>query len=115
MLIQLSMSLCESLSRFTLRLNRRPDLTRRLRSSRDDEGATKTVAESSAETIQKIFKTCLMDRASGRKPEGKKVGVYMFANLVLKLLFAVGPPLCSTNLGSDVSAPCSAKEPTWQT
>ncbi|PHH88059.1 hypothetical protein CDD83_8058 [Cordyceps sp. RAO-2017] len=89
MLIQLSMSLCESLARFTLRLHRRPDLTRRLFRARDEEGGKKTVAESSAETIQKIFKTCLMDRSSGRKPEGKKVGVYMFANLVLKLLFAV--------------------------
>ncbi|KAF4513464.1 hypothetical protein G6O67_000732 [Ophiocordyceps sinensis] len=107
MLIQLSMSLCESLSRFTLRLNRRPDLTRRLRSSRDDEGATKTVAESSAETIQKIFKTCLMDRASGRKPEGKKVGVYMFANLVLKLLFA-----CKrTNLANMIFRNMSASSP----
>lgn len=92
MLIQLSMSLCETLARFTLRLSRRPDLTRRLRST-DDETGGKSVAESSAEIIQKIFTTCLTDRSSGRfsKPEGKKVGVYMFANLVLKLLFAVRP------------------------
>ncbi|KAH6996274.1 hypothetical protein BKA56DRAFT_473266 [Ilyonectria sp. MPI-CAGE-AT-0026] len=86
MLLKTSMSLSETLARFTMRLNRRPDLTRRLRSVDDD----KTIAESSAEIIQKIFTTCLTDRSSGRysKPEGKKIGVYMFANLVLKLLFA---------------------------
>lgn len=89
MLLQVSMSLSETLSRLTMGLNRRPDLTRRLRVA-DDDGR-KSIAESSAEIIQKIFTTCLTDRTSGRysKPEGKKIGVYMFANLVLKLLFAV--------------------------
>lgn len=86
MLLQASMSLSETLARLTMTLNRRPDLTRRLRAGDED----KSVAESSAEIIQKIFTTCLTDRSSGRysQPEGKKVGVYMFANLVLKLLFA---------------------------
>lgn len=87
MLLKTSMSLSETLARLTMSLNRRPELTRRLRALDED----KTIAESSAEIIQKIFTTCLTDRSSGRyaKPEGKKVGVYMFANLVLKLLFAV--------------------------
>lgn len=92
MLLKTSMSLSETLARLTMTLNRRPDLTRRLRSADED----KTIAESSAEIIQKIFTTCLTDRSSGRysKPEGKKIGVYMFANLVLKLLFAARvPPL----------------------
>lgn len=80
------MSLSETLARLTMTLNRRPDLTRKLRAG--DEDSRKSVAEASAEIIQKIFTTCLTDRSSGRKPEGKKVGVYMFANLVLKLLFA---------------------------
>ncbi|KAI5463368.1 hypothetical protein BGZ63DRAFT_462648 [Mariannaea sp. PMI_226] len=86
MLLKTSMSLSETLARFTMTLNRRPDLTRHLRSVDED----KSIAESSAEIIQKIFTICLTDRSSGRdaKPEGKKVGVYMFANLVLKLLFA---------------------------
>ncbi|KAL7950283.1 hypothetical protein V8C42DRAFT_310050 [Trichoderma barbatum] len=88
MLLQVSMSLSETLARLTMNLNRRPDLTRRLRVVDDDN--RKSVAESSAEIIQKIFTTCLTDRSGTRtsKPEGKRVGVYMFANLVLKLLFA---------------------------
>ncbi|KAK5998531.1 Protein CSN12-like protein [Cladobotryum mycophilum] len=88
MLLQVSMSLSETLSRLTMNLNRRPDLTRRLRVVDDDN--RKSVAESSAEIIQKIFTTCLTDRSGSRtsRPEGKRVGIYMFANLVLKLLFA---------------------------
>jgi nuclear mRNA export protein PCID2/THP1 len=92
MLLKTSMSLSESLSRLTMMLSKRPDLTMRLRST--DEDNRKSIAESSAEVIQKIFTTCLTDRSSARdsKPQGKKVGVYMFANLVLRLLFAVGSP-----------------------
>lgn len=90
MLLKASMALSETLARLTMMLNRRPDLTRSLMHA-GDEDSRKSIAESSAEIIQKIFTTCLTDRSSGRfsKPEGKKIGVYMFANLVLKLLFAV--------------------------
>ncbi|KAM0404163.1 hypothetical protein ACHAQC_001784 [Fusarium culmorum] len=86
MLLKTSMSLSETLARLTMSLSRQPELARRLRAVDED----KTIAESSAEIIQKIFTTCLTDRSSGRydRPEGKKIGVYMFANLVLKLLFA---------------------------
>lgn len=89
MLLKTAMSLCESLSRLTMMLSKRPDLTRQIRNVDADD--RKSIAETSAEIIQKIFTTCLTDRSSTRysKPEGKKVGVYMFANLVLKLLFAV--------------------------
>ncbi|TQV98706.1 hypothetical protein V2A60_007587 [Cordyceps javanica] len=89
MLLQASMSLSETLARLTMMLNRRPDLARKLRAAAADED--KSVAESSAEIIQKIFTTCLTDRSGSSrhgKPEGKRAGVYMFANLVLKLLFA---------------------------
>jgi hypothetical protein len=57
------------------------------------EGERKSVVESAADIIQKIFTSCLTDRSSTRwtVPKGKKVGVYIFANLVLKLLFTVGP------------------------
>ncbi|KAJ0158583.1 PCI domain-containing protein [Colletotrichum tanaceti] len=90
MLLKTAMSLCESLARLTMMLSRRPDLTRNIRNVDADD--RKSIAESSAEIIQKIFTTCLTDRSSARysKPEGKKIGVYMFANLVLKLLFADG-------------------------
>lgn len=56
-----------------------------------EEGERKSIAESTADIIQKIFTSCLMDRSSTRwtQPKGKKAGVYLFANLVLKLLISV--------------------------
>lgn len=72
-------------------LNKRPDLTKKLRTVDAGEEDQKSIVESTAEVIQKIFTTCLTDRSSQRfaKPEGKKIGVYIFANVTLKLLFAV--------------------------
>ncbi|CAG9997691.1 unnamed protein product [Clonostachys byssicola] len=89
MLLKTSMSLSDVLARLTMTLNRRPELTRQLRTSNDDE-SRKSIAESSAEIIQKIFTACLNDRSSDRSspPKGKRVAIYIFANLVLKLLFA---------------------------
>ncbi|VUC27197.1 unnamed protein product, partial [Clonostachys rosea] len=89
MLLKTSMTLSDVLARLTMTLNRRPELTRQLRTSNDDE-SRKSIAESSAEIIQKIFTACLNDRSSDRSspPKGKRVAIYIFANLVLKLLFA---------------------------
>lgn len=75
-------------------LNKRPDLTKKLRTMDTGEEDQKSVVENTAEIIQKVFTACLTDRSSQRfaRPEGKKVGVYIFANVVLKLLFAVCSP-----------------------
>ncbi|KAJ9154826.1 hypothetical protein NKR23_g2529 [Pleurostoma richardsiae] len=83
-----SISLSESLSNLAMILNRRPDLLNARRTVSGDE-ERKSVVETAADIIQKIFTSCLTDRSSQRfaKPEGKKIGVYIFANLVLKLLF----------------------------
>ncbi len=91
MMLNTSISLSESLSKLVMVLNKRPDLTSMLKLASGDE-ERKSIVENTADTIQKIFTTCLTDRTSTRwsKPEGKKVGVYIFANLVLKLLFTVG-------------------------
>jgi hypothetical protein len=79
-------------------LDKRPDLTSRLRKVANvDQGETrKSLVEGTAESIQRAFTMCLTERSSNRngiakdgKPEGKKVGIYSFANLVLKLLFQV--------------------------
>lgn len=78
-------------------LDKRPDLTRRMVEVKDvDQGEKKTLVESTAETIQRAFTLCLNERTTSRngigrdgKPEGKKIGIYSFANMVLKLLFKV--------------------------
>jgi nuclear mRNA export protein PCID2/THP1 len=94
MLLKTSMSLSEALSQLTMMLNKRPELMTGQRRTTGGEEERKSLAEMSAEIIQKIFTTCLTDRSVARngRPEGKKIGVYMFANLVLRLLFAVSVP-----------------------
>ena len=93
MLLETSMSLSESLSRLVMGLNRQPQLLARIQGDMtgDESGERKSIVELAADVIQKIFTSCLTDRSSDRRqpPRGKKVAVYLFANLTLKLLFAV--------------------------
>lgn len=97
------LSLSAALAKLAVNLDRRPELTAHLlrRTSTvamlDDAESSKTLAEGTAELLQRAFTTCLTDRSAGPpgvtnrsgRPEGKKVGIYTFANLVLKLLFQV--------------------------
>jgi hypothetical protein len=98
MLLQTSMALSESLSKLVMHLTRQPDLLAEIEGDMTGEeaGERKSIVELAADIIQKIFTSCLTDRSSTRwsPPRGKKVAVYLFANLTLKLLFAVSeiPP-----------------------
>lgn len=87
------MSLSESLSKLVMGLNRQPELLAQIEGdmASDEAGERKSIVEMAADIIQKIFTSCLTDRSSTRwqPPKGKKVAVYLFANLTLKLLFAV--------------------------
>jgi lauroyl/myristoyl acyltransferase len=96
-----TMQLCTALAKLAMTLEKRPDLTRNLRKlSTSDQGEQRqTLVEGTAESIQRAFTMCLTERSTNRigvgrdgKPEGKKVGIYLFANLVLKLLFQVHFP-----------------------
>lgn len=91
-----AIQLSTALAKLAMTLDKRPDLTRRLRRVADvDAGENrKTLVEGTAETIQRAFTVCLTERTTNRngvgadgKPEGKKVGIYSFANLALKLFF----------------------------
>lgn len=92
MLLQTSLSFSESLSRLVMGLNRQPELIAQIQGDMtgDEGGEKKSIVELAADVIQKIFTSCLTDRSSNRwsPPKGKKVAVYLFANLTLKLLFA---------------------------
>jgi hypothetical protein len=96
-MLSTTIQLSSDLTRLALQLDKRPDLTRRLRQVTNvDQGETrKTLVEGTAESIQRAFTVCLTERSSNRngikdgKPEDKKVGIYSFANMVLKLLFTV--------------------------
>ncbi|KAI1770859.1 thiolase [Hypoxylon cercidicola] len=90
-MLQTSISLCSSLSKLTMTLNKRPDLIQKLAALQAGDEERKSVIEVTAEIMQKFFITCLTDRSSPRyaQPTGKKVGVYIFANKTLKLLTMV--------------------------
>jgi hypothetical protein len=93
-----AIQLAYGLAKLAMMLDKRPDLTRRLRKVVNvDEGESrKTLVEGTAESIQRAFTVCLTERSTNAnglgkdgKPEGKKVGIYSFANLALKLYFQV--------------------------
>lgn len=90
-LLQTCLSLSESMSRLVIGLTSQPELMAKIRDGSADNDPDKSLVELTAETIQKIFTSCLGDRTSGRfaPPKGKKTHVYIFANLTLRLLFAV--------------------------
>lgn len=92
-----AIQLSAALATLARSLDRRPDLTRRLRKTADQDESAKSLVEKTAETIQRAFTLCLSERTShpsgvgaDGRPESKKIGIYAFANLVLKLLFQVG-------------------------
>ncbi|KAK4204892.1 hypothetical protein QBC40DRAFT_147985, partial [Triangularia verruculosa] len=90
MLLQTSMSLSESLSKLVMSLTRQPEVLALIEGDETGDGESKSIVEMAADIIQKFFTSCLGDRSSTRwaPPKGKKVAVYLFANLTLKLLFA---------------------------
>lgn len=93
-LLQTCLSLSESMSRLVIGLTSQPELMAKIRDGSADNDPDKSLVELTAETIQKIFTSCLGDRTSGRfaPPKGKKTHVYIFANLTLRLLFAACHP-----------------------
>ena len=92
-------SLSRILARLAIGLDKRPDLiahlTRREPNAGGEEaGERVTLVEDSANVIREAFKKCLSERsgnASGLnsqgKPEGRRIGTYLTANLCLKLFF----------------------------
>ncbi|KAI9706122.1 MAG: hypothetical protein M1836_005528 [Candelina mexicana] len=87
-----------TLARLTVGLDNRPELTaqwvRRQSVSAGEDGESRlNIVEDTAEKIREGFKTCLNERTSGKgvsregRPEGKKGGIYLMANLCLKLYF----------------------------
>ncbi|GIK06003.1 hypothetical protein Aspvir_010121 [Aspergillus viridinutans] len=88
--------LSKVLAKLAMGLDRRPELIAHLLrqegSSNQEESVEKvTLVERSANVVREAFIKCLTDRSGmpgiHGKPEGKRVGIYLMANLCLKLLF----------------------------
>ncbi|OJJ05205.1 hypothetical protein ASPVEDRAFT_137761 [Aspergillus versicolor CBS 583.65] len=91
--------LSKVLAKLAMGLDRRPELVAhllRLEGGADQDESTEkvTLVEKSANVVREAFIKCLTDRSGTPgvhgKPEGKRVGIYLMANLCLKLLFQCG-------------------------
>ncbi|KKZ61859.1 hypothetical protein EMCG_03648 [[Emmonsia] crescens] len=89
--------LSKVLAKLAIGLDRRPELVSHLlkEGTGSDEATEKvTLVEKSANVVREAFIKCLTDRSGAAgtqgKPEGKRVGIYLMANLCLKLLFKCG-------------------------
>lgn len=86
------------LAKLAMGLDRRPDLVMRLLKMEghlDQEESLErvTLVERTANVVREAFIKCLSDRSGTptvqRRPEGRRAGIYLMANLCLKLLFQV--------------------------
>jgi nuclear mRNA export protein PCID2/THP1 len=79
--------------RLAIGLDKQPQLIAHLKSQQagsEDGGARETLPERAANILRQAFVTCLNDRTpvkTGEKPEGRKRGIYIIANICLKILF----------------------------
>lgn len=90
--------LSKVLAKLAMGLDRRPELIAHLlrlegRSSQEESLEKVTLVEQSANVVREAFIKCLTDRSGTPgihgKPEGRRIGIYLMANLCLKLLFQV--------------------------
>lgn len=105
--------LSKVLSKLAMGLDRRPELVAHLlrqegRLDREEATEKVTLVEQSANVVREAFIKCLTDRSgtpgTQGKPEGRRVGIYLMANVCLKLLFQVREKYWA-NLGSPLMDP----------
>lgn len=91
--------LSKILAKLAMGLDRRPELVAYLmregtQPGREEATEKITLVEKAANVVREAFIKCLTDRSGAPgpqgKPEGKRIGIYLMANLCLKLLFKVG-------------------------
>ncbi|KAL2000534.1 hypothetical protein VTN02DRAFT_2955 [Thermoascus thermophilus] len=105
--------LSKVLAKLAMGLDRRPELIAHLlrqdgRSDRDEAAEKVTLVEQSANVVREAFIKCLTDRSGTPgvhgKPEGRRVGIYLMANLCLKLLFQCGKLRNAEQMFASISA-----------
>ncbi|KAE8355643.1 hypothetical protein BDV28DRAFT_30813 [Aspergillus coremiiformis] len=105
--------LSKVLAKLAMGLDRRPELIAHLlrregRSDQDESIEKVTLVEKSANVVREAFIKCLTDRSGTPgvqgKPEGKRIGIYLMANLCLKLLFQCGKLRNAEQMFSSISA-----------
>ncbi|EAW07035.1 uncharacterized protein ACLA_087400 [Aspergillus clavatus NRRL 1] len=111
--LQTVLYLSKVLAKLAMGLDRRPELIAQLlrlegRSNQEDSFEKVTLVEQSANVVREAFIKCLTDRSGTPgihgKPEGKRVGIYLMANLCLKLLFQCGKLRNAEQMFASISA-----------
>jgi hypothetical protein len=111
--------------RLAIGLDRQPELLAgsRMEGAGEEGGYRETLPEKAANTIRVAFTTALNDRSgtpggldNNGKPEGKKRGIYILANLCLKILFQCRKTRNATQIFEQISgnAPSLAAYPKSQ-
>ncbi|KAL4916180.1 hypothetical protein BDW62DRAFT_186956 [Aspergillus aurantiobrunneus] len=105
--------LSKILAKLAMGLDRRPELVAhllRIEGGPDQDETTEkvTLVEKSANVVREAFIKCLTDRSGTPgvhgKPEGKRIGIYLMANLCLKLLFQCGKLRNAEQMFASISA-----------
>lgn len=98
--------------RLAIGLDRQPELLAgsRMEGAGEEGGYRETLPEKAANTIRVAFTTALNDRSgspggldAAGKPEGKKRGIYILANLCLKILFQCRKTRNATQIFEQIS------------
>lgn len=98
--------------RLAIGLDRQPELLAgsRMEGAGEEGGYRETLPEKAANTIRVAFTTALNDRSGSPggldndgKPEGKKRGIYVLANLCLKILFQCRKTRNATQIFEQIS------------
>lgn len=98
--------------RLAIGLDRQPELLAgsRMEGAGEEGGYRETLPEKAANTIRVAFTTALNDRSGSPggldndgKPEGKKRGIYILANLCLKILFQCRKTRNATQIFEQIS------------
>ncbi|KZF25181.1 hypothetical protein L228DRAFT_243975 [Xylona heveae TC161] len=85
-----------ALTKLTIALHKKPQLIAHLirRQAADESGSRSTLVDTAADVLRDAFSGCLNDRSvtgagvgSDGRPMGKKISIYVIANLCLKLYF----------------------------
>ncbi|OJJ50116.1 hypothetical protein ASPZODRAFT_89964 [Penicilliopsis zonata CBS 506.65] len=103
--------LSKVLAKLAMGLDRRPELIAhllRLEGGSEENVEKVTLVEKSANVVREAFIKCLTDRSGTPgvhgKPEGKRLGIYLMANLCLKLLFQCGKLRNAEQMFASISA-----------
>lgn len=108
LLLQTVITNAKLLCRLAIGLDKQPALMAHLKAGAprgEEAGQRETLPERAANTVRTAFVNCLNDRSEmvGGQPKGKQPGIYVLANLCLKILFQCRKTRNATQIFENIS------------